>query len=90
MITSKHASAALEAAQAKANELGVSANIAVLDDGTHLKAFTRMDGAVLAPSIWPSARRGRRSCSASPAMLCGITASRALRRRVSNAAMAAS
>src|SRR3954451_23075514 len=30
---------------AKARELGVSENVAILDDGGNLKAFTRMDGA---------------------------------------------
>src|SRR3954451_20563835 len=30
---------------AKARELGVSENVAVLDDGGNLKAFARMDGA---------------------------------------------
>lgn len=47
MITSTKAQAILNAAEAKAAELGVRANIAVLDEGAHLKAFTRMDGAVL-------------------------------------------
>jgi glc operon protein GlcG len=35
----------LEAAKAKAAELGVKANIAVVDDGGHLLSFARMDGA---------------------------------------------
>src|SRR5580698_3033564 len=34
-----------DAAVAKARELGVSENVAVLDDGGNLKAFSRMDGA---------------------------------------------
>lgn len=34
-------------AEAKAEAIGVAANIAVLDAGTHLKGFVRMDGAVL-------------------------------------------
>ena len=46
-ITADRAVAALAAAQAKAVAIGVAANIAVLDAGTHLKAFVRMDGAVL-------------------------------------------
>lgn len=37
----------IEAAAAKAAGLGVAVNIAIIDAGTHLKAFSRMDGAVL-------------------------------------------
>jgi uncharacterized protein GlcG (DUF336 family) len=35
----------VEAAVAKATEIGVSENIVILDDGGNLKAFGRMDGA---------------------------------------------
>src|SRR5258708_21499570 len=35
----------VDAAVAKASELGVSENVAILDDGGNLKAFSRMDGA---------------------------------------------
>ena len=35
----------VDAAVAKATELGVSENVAILDDGGNLKAFSRMDGA---------------------------------------------
>ena len=34
-----------DAAVGKARELGVSENVAILDDGGNLKAFSRMDGA---------------------------------------------
>ncbi len=35
----------IEAAQRKAKEIGVPMNIAVVDAGTHLLAFERMEGA---------------------------------------------
>ena len=35
----------VDAAVAKARELGVSENVVILDDGGNLKAFGRMDGA---------------------------------------------
>src|ERR1700758_778775 len=35
----------VDAAAAKASEIGVSENVAILDDGGNLKAFGRMDGA---------------------------------------------
>lgn len=47
-LTSHQAQAILDGAEAKARELGLSIVIAVLDAGAHLKAFRRMDGAVLA------------------------------------------
>jgi uncharacterized protein GlcG (DUF336 family) len=40
----------VDKAVAKARELGVSENVAILDDGGNLKAFTRMDGAPI-PTI---------------------------------------
>jgi uncharacterized protein GlcG (DUF336 family) len=40
----------LNAAVAKARELGVSENVTILDDGGNLKAFSRMDGAPI-PTI---------------------------------------
>ena len=44
-ISSELAQKMVDAAVAKARELGVSENVAVLDDGGNLKAFSRMDGA---------------------------------------------
>ena len=46
-ITLAQAKTVVDAAFAKAQQLGVKMNIAVVDTGTHLKAFTRMDGAWL-------------------------------------------
>jgi len=44
-ISSELAQKMVNAAAAKARELGVSENVAILDDGGNLKAFSRMDGA---------------------------------------------
>ncbi|MDX6313793.1 MAG: hypothetical protein QOF84_1251 [Streptomyces sp.] len=44
-ISSELAQKMVDAAVAKARELGVSENVTVLDDGGNLKAFSRMDGA---------------------------------------------
>src|SRR5712671_7809360 len=44
-ISSELAQKMVNAAVAKATELGVSENVAILDDGGNLKAFGRMDGA---------------------------------------------
>ena len=46
-ITLQQAQAAVEAAVARARELGVAMDIAVVDVGANLKAFARMDGAWL-------------------------------------------
>ncbi|MET0701279.1 MAG: heme-binding protein [Mycobacterium sp.] len=54
------ASAVIEAATAKAREIGQPMNIAVVDDGGHLVAFVRMDGAIKA-SIDISIRKARTS-----------------------------
>ena len=44
-ISSELAQKMVDAAVAKARELGVNENVAILDDGGNLKAFGRMDGA---------------------------------------------
>jgi uncharacterized protein GlcG (DUF336 family) len=49
-ISSELAQKLVDAAVAKASELGVSENVAILDDGGNLKAFIRMDGPPI-PSI---------------------------------------
>ncbi|HEY4385997.1 MAG TPA: heme-binding protein, partial [Ktedonobacteraceae bacterium] len=46
-ITAQAAQKMIEAAEAKAKEIGVPMCIAVVDDAGHLKAFRRMDGAAL-------------------------------------------
>ena len=43
-ISSELAQNMVNAAVAKASELGVAENVAILDDGGNLKAFSRMDG----------------------------------------------
>lgn len=47
-LTVEHAQSVVTAAVAKAAALSVPMNIVVLDAGGHLKAFLRMDGALLA------------------------------------------
>src|SRR5437879_12552702 len=44
-ISSELAQKMVDKAVAKATEIGVSENVAILDDGGNLKAFSRMDGA---------------------------------------------
>lgn len=47
MITLHEARTVLAAGESKAMKIGVPVNIVVLDAGTHLKTFARVDGAVL-------------------------------------------
>ncbi|OGG05091.1 hypothetical protein A2Z33_06605 [Candidatus Gottesmanbacteria bacterium RBG_16_52_11] len=46
MINQKQAMKAIEAAQAKANELGIAVTVAVVDEYGMLLALSRMDGAL--------------------------------------------
>lgn len=46
-ISSEQCAAVLAAATAEANDIGVPMNVAILDAACHLKAFARMDGALL-------------------------------------------
>lgn len=46
-ITAEQSHKIINAAVVRAEQIGFAANIAILDAGTHLKAFIRMDGAVL-------------------------------------------
>ena len=59
-LTLTEATAVVEAARAKAADIGQPMNIAVVDDGGHLVAFVRMDGAIKA-SIDISIRKARTS-----------------------------
>ena len=56
----------VDASVAKARELGVSENVAILDDGGNLKAFGRMDGAPIPTSFSTLSRATRRFWPASP------------------------
>ena len=47
MLTSRQTRSIISAAEAKAESMRVPVNIAVLDAAAHLKAFSRMDRAVL-------------------------------------------
>ncbi|MBY8821941.1 GlcG/HbpS family heme-binding protein [Sphingomonas colocasiae] len=47
MITTDAARTIIAAGEARATEIGVPVNLAVLDAGVNLKAFARMDGALL-------------------------------------------
>src|SRR5437870_3261298 len=66
-ISAELAQKMLAKAVAKARELGVSENVAILDDGGNLKAFSRMDGARSFPSRLRRIRRIQ-LCSVSPRM----------------------
>jgi uncharacterized protein GlcG (DUF336 family) len=46
-LTTQQAESVIAAAESKARDLGVPVVVAVLDQGVHLKAFRRMDGAPL-------------------------------------------
>lgn len=59
-ISLSSATKVVEAAVEKAREIGQPMNIAVVDDGGHLVAFARMDGAIKA-SIDISIRKARTS-----------------------------
>ncbi|WP_070152841.1 GlcG/HbpS family heme-binding protein [Sphingobium phenoxybenzoativorans] len=47
MVSSDTARKIIAAGEGRAKEIGVPVNIAVLDAGTQLKAFVRMDGALI-------------------------------------------
>jgi len=65
-ISSELAQKMVDEAVAKAREIGISENVAILDDGGNLMAFSRMDGApILCIEIAHNIRRIQ-LCSASP------------------------
>ena len=64
-ISSELAQKMVDAVVAKARELGVSENVAILDDGGNLKAFSRMDGASM-PTIEIAQKKAYTAHSASP------------------------
>ena len=55
----------VNAAVAKARELGVTENVAILDDGGNLKAFSGMDGASM-PTIEIALKKAYTACLAFP------------------------
>lgn len=59
-LTSTQARAVIAAAESTAGAIGVAIIVAVVDAGVHLKAFSRMDGAVLG-SIDIAIRKARTS-----------------------------
>jgi uncharacterized protein GlcG (DUF336 family) len=59
-ITSHHAERLIEAATAKARDIGIAVTIVILDAGAHPKALSRMDGAWLG-SIDVAIRKARTS-----------------------------
>jgi glc operon protein GlcG len=70
-LTLEGARVVLQAAQARANELGVPMDIAVVDDGGHLLAFERMDGArpsAIAISIVKAQAAAMRRAATGPTM----------------------
>src|SRR3989442_3883947 len=64
-ISSELAQKMVDAAVAKARELGVAENVAILDDGGNFKAFSRMDGLRSFALRWRRIRHIQ-LCSASP------------------------
>lgn len=58
-LTTNRAYAVIAAAESKARELGVPIAVAVLDSGTCLKAFSRMDGAPLGSIVPPLSSKRR-------------------------------
>jgi uncharacterized protein GlcG (DUF336 family) len=78
-ISSELAQKMVDAAVAKARELGVSENVAILDDGGNLKAFSRMDGASM-PTIEIAQKKAYTALFGESPLRTFSTLSRATRR----------
>jgi uncharacterized protein GlcG (DUF336 family) len=78
-ISSELAQTTVDEALAKAREIGVNENVAILDDGGNLKAFRRMDGAPILSFEIAQNKTRMQLCSASPRRTFS-TLSRATRR----------
>jgi uncharacterized protein GlcG (DUF336 family) len=60
-LTASAARAVVDAVVAEATQMGVTSNVAVVDGGGNLKAFVRMDGALLG-SADVAMRKARTAC----------------------------
>jgi uncharacterized protein GlcG (DUF336 family) len=89
-IAIDQAARAIAAAQTHAAAVGAAANIAVLDAGTHLKGFVRMDGAVLGSIDLSIGKARTAALFAMSRSGCGTTASPMPRRTTWRPATAAS
>jgi len=89
-ITQAQADAAIGAARAAALAIGVPMNIAVYDDGANLKAFARMDGALLGSLDIAMGKARTAALFGFNTEALSTSASRAAPRPVSSTAMAAS
>lgn len=63
-LSSQTARKLIEAAEHKAQQMGINVSIAVVDSGAHLLEFRRMDGAILGSS--DVAQRKARTCALFP------------------------
>ena len=64
ILSSQTARQLIEAAEYKAQQMGINVSIAVVDSGAHLLEFRRMDGAILGSA--DVAQRKARTCALFP------------------------
>ena len=64
ILSSQTARQLIEAAEHKAQQMGINVSIAVVDSGAHLLEFRRMDGAILGSA--DVAQRKARTCALFP------------------------